>query len=112
VDAPQCQAADPDEIDRELNGVFDMSLDLEPSVKSRPPTSVGECACRSSRFQSQSAAMAKAKISLKAVVERSLAGAAGFRAVSVVPNLKDVRPVASVMMVKGEDFKIVNQPLE
>jgi hypothetical protein len=94
-----------------LNGVFDMSLDLEPSVKSRPPTSVG-CACRSSRFQSQSAAMAKAKISLKAVVERSLADAAGFRAVRVVPNLKDVRPVASVMMVKGEDFRIVNQPLE
>ena len=56
--------------------------------------------------------MAKAKISLKAVVVRSLADAAGFRAVSVVPNLKDVRPVASVMMVKGEDFKIVNQPLE
>jgi hypothetical protein len=62
--------------------------------------------------QSQSAAMARAKTSLKDVVEKTLADAAGFRAVSVVPNLKDGRAVASVLIVKGEDFKIVNQPVE
>jgi hypothetical protein len=62
--------------------------------------------------QSQSAAMARAKTSLKDVVERSLADAAGFRAVGVVPNLKDGRAVATVLIVKGEDFKLVNQPLD
>jgi hypothetical protein len=62
--------------------------------------------------QSQGAAMAKAKNSLKDVVEKSLADAAGFRAVGVVPNLKDGRAVATVLLVKGEDFKLVNQPLD
>jgi hypothetical protein len=62
--------------------------------------------------QSQGAAMARAKNSLKDVVEKSLADAAGFRAVGVVPNLKDGRAAATVLLVKGEDFKLVNQPLE
>jgi len=62
--------------------------------------------------QAQSSAMAKAKTSLRDVVEKTLAGSAGFRAVGVVPNLKDGRAVASVLIIKGEDFQIVNQPLD
>jgi len=62
--------------------------------------------------QSQSAAMAKAKTSLKEAVEKAVGEAAGFRAVGVVPNLKDDRAVASVLLLKGEEFKIVNQALE
>jgi hypothetical protein len=65
-----------------------------------------------SNAQSQSAAMARAKNSLKDVIEKSLAEAAGFRAIGVVPNLKDGRAIATVLLVKGEDFKLVNQPLE
>src|SRR6266511_2688120 len=41
--------------------------------------------------QSQSAAMAKAKVSLRAAVESALRGNAGFRGVSVTPALKDGR---------------------
>src|SRR5215510_11216803 len=53
--------------------------------------------------QSQSAAMAKAKISLREAVEKAL---------GAVPNLKDGRAVASVLLLKGEELKIVNQALE
>jgi hypothetical protein len=62
--------------------------------------------------QSHSAAMAKAKISLRAAVEKALAEAAGFRALSAVPNLKDGRAVASVLLLKGEEFTIVNEAME
>jgi hypothetical protein len=62
--------------------------------------------------QSQSAAMAKAKTSLREAVEKAIGDAAGFRAVGVVPNLKDGRAVASILLLKGEEFKIVNQSLE
>ena len=62
--------------------------------------------------QSQSAAMAKAKISLREAVEKALGEAAGFRALGAVPNLKDGHAVASVLLLKGEEFKIVNQALE
>jgi hypothetical protein len=62
--------------------------------------------------QSRSAAMARAKTSLKDVIERTLADPAGDRASGVVPNLKDGRAAASVLIVKGKDFKIVSQPLE
>ena len=56
--------------------------------------------------------MAKAKISLREAVEKALAEAAGFRVLGAVPNLKDGRAVASVLLLKGEEFKIVNQALE
>lgn len=62
--------------------------------------------------QEQSAAMARAKRSLQAAVDKSLADAADFRAISVVPNFKDGQAVASVLIVKGDEFKIINQPLE
>jgi len=56
--------------------------------------------------------MAKAKISLREAVEKALGEAAGFRALGAVPNSKDGRAVASVLLLKGEEFKIVNQALE
>jgi len=63
--------------------------------------------------QSQSAAITKAKISLREAVEKALGeAAAGFRALSAVPNFKDGHAVASVLLLKGEEFKIVNQALE
>ena len=65
-----------------------------------------------SAAQSQSAAMAKAKIALRAAVDRVLAEANGSRVVSVIPNLKDGRAIASVLLFKGDDFQIVNQILD
>ena len=61
---------------------------------------------------SQSAIVARAKMSLREAVEKTTAEALGFRAISVVPKLKDGRVVAWVTLLQGEEFKIVNQPLE
>src|SRR5213596_1436630 len=48
--------------------------------------------------QSQIAAMAKAKVSLRAAVESALRDNAGFRAVSVTPSLKDGHGTADVTL--------------
>ena len=61
--------------------------------------------------QSQSAALAKGKLPLRATVEKALRGNAGFRAVSVTPSLKDGRAVADVTLAKGEELKTVSVPL-
>src|SRR5438128_5186759 len=61
--------------------------------------------------QSQSAALAKAKGSLRAAVEQALRGNAGFRALSVTPSLKDGRALAEVTLAKGEELKTVSVPL-
>jgi uncharacterized membrane protein YkoI len=62
--------------------------------------------------QSQSAAMASAKISLKDAVEKAVGEVAGAHVVGVIPNLKEGHPVASVVFLKGERFTIVQQPLD
>jgi hypothetical protein len=62
--------------------------------------------------QSQSAAMAKGKGSLRAAVEQALRGNAGFRAVSVTPSLKDGRAVADLMIAKGQELKTASVPLQ
>jgi uncharacterized membrane protein YkoI len=61
--------------------------------------------------KSQSAAMAKAKGSLQAAVEKAVRDNAGYRAVSVTPSLKDGRVVADVTLAKGEETKTVSAPL-
>jgi hypothetical protein len=49
---------------------------------------------------------------LREAVEKAIGEAAGFRAVAVVPNLKDGRAVASVLLFKGDESKIVNETLD
>lgn len=61
--------------------------------------------------QSQSAAMAKAKGSLRAAVDQALRGNAGFRAISVTPALKDGAAVANVTLAKEGQRKTVSVPL-
>jgi hypothetical protein len=61
---------------------------------------------------SQSAAMAKAKTTLKEAVDKAVVPSANARVVSVVPSLKDERPVASIGLLDGEQFKTVQQPLD
>jgi hypothetical protein len=46
------------------------------------------------------------------VVDRALAAHPGFRALSVVPVLKDGHPVAEVALVKGAAWKAVSEALE
>jgi hypothetical protein len=62
--------------------------------------------------KAQSVAMAKAKTSLKDAVDKATGDAAGYRAVGVVPGLKDGHPVASVLLLKGDEFKTVDEALE
>jgi hypothetical protein len=62
--------------------------------------------------KSQSAAMEKAKTDLKAAVDKSAATTSGSRAISVTPALKDGHPVASVILLTGQQFQTVEQPLE
>jgi hypothetical protein len=61
---------------------------------------------------SQSAAMAKAKTSLKEAVNKAAAQSASARVVSAVPSLKDGRSVASIVLLDGEQFKTVQEPLD
>jgi hypothetical protein len=60
----------------------------------------------------QSAAMAKAKISLAAAVGSAVGANAGYRAVGVEPMLDGGRPVAAVILMKGEEVKKTTEKLD
>ena len=77
-------------------------------AKSEPITQGGDMDIA----KSQSGALAKAKIDLKAAVNKAVKGSRGFRAVSVTPGLKDGHAIASVVLLKGEEMKSVEQSLE
>jgi hypothetical protein len=62
--------------------------------------------------KAQSEAMAKAKSSLRAATEKAVKANKGFRAVSVMPSLKDGHPVAEITQVKDEEFKTVSEKLD
>jgi hypothetical protein len=62
--------------------------------------------------KAQSAAMAKAKTTLKAAVDKALSQSAGFRGIEVTPELKGGHAVASVILLKDQEFKTVPQSLE
>jgi hypothetical protein len=57
-------------------------------------------------------AMLKAKVSLRAATEQAVKANPGYRAVGIVPGLKDGRPVAEVVLLKGEEFKEISVALE
>jgi len=62
---------------------------------------------------SQRAAIVTATTSLKDAVDKAVAASANLRAVSVVPDLKyDGHPVASIVLLDGEQFKTVQRPLD
>jgi hypothetical protein len=60
----------------------------------------------------QAAAMAKAKRSLRAAVDKTVKASPGFRAVSVYPGVRDGHPIAEVTLVKGQEFKTVTATLD
>ena len=62
--------------------------------------------------KSQSEAMAKAKRSLEAAATEATKENRGFRAVSVMPALKEGHPVADVTLVKGDEWKTVSEKLD
>ena len=62
--------------------------------------------------QSQKAAMAGAKRSLDAVTADALKASPGYRAVSAMPGLTGGRPTAEVILLRGNDWKVVSAPLD
>ncbi len=56
--------------------------------------------------------MAKAKRSLDAAASAAVKQNTGFRAVSVMPAMKDARPVADVTLLKGTEWKTVTEKLD
>lgn len=62
--------------------------------------------------KAQSEAMAKARRSLDAAASEAVKENKGFRAVSVVPAMKDGHPVADVTLVMGTEWKTVSEKLD
>jgi len=62
--------------------------------------------------RTQSEAMAKAKRSLGAAAGEAVRENKGFRAVSVMPAVKDGHPVADVTLIKGLEWKTVSEKLD
>ncbi len=62
--------------------------------------------------KAQSEAMSKSKQSLRATLAKVLKSNPGVRAVSIIPSLKDGHPIAEVMLVKGDQWKLVSEKLD
>src|SRR5215469_5646322 len=62
--------------------------------------------------KAQSEAMGKAKRSLAAAASDAVKANAGYRAISVVPAMKEDHPVADVTLLKGTDWKTVTEKLD
>jgi hypothetical protein len=62
--------------------------------------------------KAQSEAIAKAKRSLATATSEAVKENKGFRAVSVMPALKEGHPVADVALVKGTEWKTVSEKLD
>jgi hypothetical protein len=60
----------------------------------------------------QKVTMDKAKITLLAAADKALKSNSGYRAVSIVPQMKADHPVAEVTLLRGKAFKTVTEPLD
>jgi len=65
-----------------------------------------------SAAKTQAQAMAQAKQSLRAVVDKAVTVNQGFRAVSVTPTFTEGHPVAEVTLVKDDTVKTVAERLD
>jgi hypothetical protein len=62
--------------------------------------------------KAQSETMVKAKRSLGAAASKASKENKGYRAISVMPALRDGHPVADVTLVKGSEWKTVSEKLD
>jgi hypothetical protein len=60
----------------------------------------------------QANAMKAAKVSLLSATEQAVRENAGYRAVSIMPELKDGHPVADVTLLRDDQFKTVAEKLD
>ena len=65
-----------------------------------------------SAAKEQNEAMANAKTSLQAAVDKTIAQSANTRAVSVVPSMKDGHPIASIDVLTYNQVRAIQQPLD
>jgi len=77
-------------------------------IKAEPITEGDDLAAASS----QSVAMTDAKTTLKEAVDKAVTPSANLRVVSATPSLRNGHPVASIVLLDGEQFKTVQQPLD
>jgi hypothetical protein len=75
--------------------------------KSEPITEGGDL----TDAKAQSAAMAKAKVSLKTAADKAEKASDRYRVLSVTPALKGRQGVATVVLLRGNELKTVEQPL-
>jgi hypothetical protein len=62
--------------------------------------------------KAQNEAMAKAKLTLAAAAAKAVKENKGFRAVSIMPAMKDEHPAADVTLLKGNEWKTVTEKLD
>jgi len=62
--------------------------------------------------RAQKKAMDSASRTLAQVTADVVKANAGYRAVSATPHLENGRPVAEVTLVRGDDWKVVSEPLD
>jgi len=77
-------------------------------VKAEPITDDGDLAAA----RSQKEAMNRAKRSLAEATAAVVKANAGYRAASATPRLDNGQPVAEVTLVRGDDWKVVNERLD
>jgi hypothetical protein len=77
-------------------------------AKAEPITKAGDL----KDAKAQGEAMAKAKRALEAAASAAVKENKGFRAVSVMPAMKDDHPVADVTLLKGTEWKTVTEKLD
>ncbi len=77
-------------------------------AKAEPITKADDLA----HAKAQSEVIAKAKRSLDAAASEAVKENKGYRVVSVLPSLKDGHPVAEVALVKGTEWKTVDEKLD
>jgi hypothetical protein len=65
-----------------------------------------------SAAKEQNEAMANAKTSLQAAVDKTMAQSANTRAVSVVPSMRDGHPTASIDVLTYNQVRAIQQPLD
>jgi hypothetical protein len=77
-------------------------------LKAEPITDRGDLAAA----RAQKEAMDRAKRSLAEATAAVVKAHAGYRAVSATPRLENGQPVIEVTLVRGDDWKVVNERLD
>jgi hypothetical protein len=62
--------------------------------------------------RNQREAMSTARTSLQAAITKAVKANTGYRAISVIPEIKNGHPCAEVTLVKGTDWVTISEKLD